>query len=92
MALAEAAKLLMVPGRLCENGEPVPVDRADWLEYAQGLEQAGIKALAAAQSRSQEAVSEVTNDIAGACSNCHGVYRDVQGGNRRTVQVTTGLI
>ena len=81
VALAEAAKLLMVPGRLCENGEPVPVDRADWLEYAQGLEQAGIKALAAAQSRSQEAVSEVTNDIAGACSNCHGVYRDVQGGN-----------
>ena len=81
VALAEGAKLLMVPGRMCENGEPVPVDRDDWMEYAQGMEAAGIKALEATRSRDQEAVSEVTNDIAGACSNCHGVYRDVQGGN-----------
>ena len=81
VALAETANLLMLPGRLCENGEPVPVDRDDWVEYAQGLEQAGIKALEVAKSRSQEAVSEVTNDIAEACSNCHSVYRDVQGGN-----------
>jgi hypothetical protein len=81
VALAEAANLLMIPGRMCENGEPVPVDRADWIEYARGMQDAGKKALEAARSRSQEAVSEVTNDIAGACSNCHSVYRDVQGGN-----------
>ena len=80
VALAESANLLILPGRLCENGEPVPVED-DWVEYAQGLEQAGVKALEAAKSRSQDAVSEVTNDIAEACSNCHSVYRDVPGGN-----------
>ncbi len=81
VALAEAANLLMLPGRLCENGRPVPVDRADWAEYAQDMEEAGIAALKAAQTKNQDVVSEVTNQVVEACSNCHRAYRDVPGGN-----------
>ncbi len=76
VALAEVAKLIMVPGRLCENGEPVPVEQDNWIQYARGLEEAGIKALALSRSRNMEAVAEVNNDIFEACSNCHSVYRD----------------
>jgi hypothetical protein len=34
----------------------------------------------ASQSRSQEAVSEATNQLADACLNCHVAYRDKPGG------------
>ncbi len=76
VALAEVAKLIMVPGRLCENGEPVPVEQDNFIQWARELEEVGIKALAASRSRNMEAVSEVNNDIFEACSNCHSVYRD----------------
>ncbi|NOT25016.1 MAG: cytochrome c [Acidobacteria bacterium] len=77
IAIAESAPLLMTPGRRCENGKPVPVDRADWQMYVQGLVEAGRVAYKASQSRSQDAVSEATNQIADSCANCHRVYRDV---------------
>ena len=31
IALAESTPLLLTPGRRCENGKPVPVERADWV-------------------------------------------------------------
>jgi len=76
VALAEVAKLIMVPGRLCENGEPVPVEQDNFIQFARALQEAGIKALALSRSRNMEAVAEVNNDIFEACSNCHSVYRD----------------
>ena len=76
ISLAESAPLLMTPGRRCENGKPVPVDRPDWQKYVQGLVEAGRAAYKAAQTRNQETVSEVTNLIQEACFNCHTVYRD----------------
>ena len=39
-------------------------------------EQAGLVALRAARTKNQEKVSDATNNIAEACSNCHEVYRD----------------
>ena len=33
IALAESTPLLLTPGRRCENGKPVPVDRADWVQF-----------------------------------------------------------
>src|SRR5687767_10279246 len=30
IALSETANLIMIPGRLCQNGRPVPLDRADF--------------------------------------------------------------
>jgi S-disulfanyl-L-cysteine oxidoreductase SoxD len=77
ISIAEIGPVLMQPGRRCENGTPVPVDRDDWKQYVQGVVDAGRAAYRAAQTRSQDAVSEATNVISDACANCHRVYRDV---------------
>jgi len=77
IAIAESGPMLMTPGRRCENGKPVPVDRADWQQYVQGLVEVGRAAYKASQSRNIEAVASVTNDVSDACANCHRVYRDV---------------
>jgi hypothetical protein len=76
VALEESADLIMKPGRLCSNGQPAPVGRADYMKFVQDLREAGRKTLAAAQAKNQEQVTELTNDIADACSNCHEIYRD----------------
>jgi mono/diheme cytochrome c family protein len=77
ISIAEIGPVLMQPGRRCENGKPVPVDRDDWKQYVQGVVDAGRAAYRASQMRSQDAVSEATNGISDACANCHRVYRDV---------------
>jgi len=77
VALAEAANLIMLPGRVCSNGKPVPVDREDFKKFAQGLREAGLASLKAAQSKSQDAMVEVSGTVADACAACHEVYRDV---------------
>lgn len=77
ISIAEIGPMLMQPGRRCENGRPVPVDREDWKRYVQGVVDAGRAAYRASQTRSQDAVSEATDGISDACANCHRVYRDV---------------
>jgi len=77
ISIAEVGPVLMQPGRRCENGKPVPVDRDDWKQYVQGVVDAGRAAYRASQTRNQEAVSDATNVISDACANCHRVYRDV---------------
>ena len=44
------------------------------------LIEAGKAAYKASQSRNQEAVSDVSNQLADACLHCHEVYRDKPGG------------
>jgi mono/diheme cytochrome c family protein len=80
VALAESASLLMIPGRRCENGKPVPVARPDWKKFSEELAVAGRAAYKASQSRNQDAVIEATNQVADSCLNCHTVYRDGPGG------------
>jgi mono/diheme cytochrome c family protein len=80
IAIAESAPLLLAADRRCENGKPVPVDRADWIQFTAELAEAGRAAYRASQSRNREAVSDVTNQIADACLHCHEVYRDKPGG------------
>lgn len=77
LALAESAPLFLVPGRRCENGRPVPVERADWQEYTAAVVEAGRAAYRASQSRDWDAVIAVTDQLNEACDNCHKVYRDV---------------
>jgi len=80
LAIAEAAPLLLTAGRRCENGKPVPLDRPDWIKFTEELAAAGRAAYRASQSRSQEAVSDITERLSDACFNCHVVYRDKLGG------------
>lgn len=80
VTLADAAPLLLTPGRRCENGKPAPVDRPDWVRFTAELVEAGRAAYKASQSRNQEAVIEVSSQVADACLHCHEVYRDKPGG------------
>jgi hypothetical protein len=75
LGLAESATLLMLPGRTCANGTPVPVQNADWIRFVQGLRDAGVAAYRAAQTRSQDKMLEVSEQVTLSCSNCHQVYR-----------------
>ena len=76
LALAEAANLLTIPGRVCSNGRAVPVKNADWLKFVQGLREAGITSYKAAQSKSNEKMLDAADVVTTACSNCHDRYRD----------------
>jgi len=82
-ALAEAANLLMIPGRVCSNGKPAPVGNADWAKFVAGLRDAGMEAVKAARAKNQDAILDVSDKMTTACSACHDVYRektDAQGG------------
>ena len=76
IAISETANLIMIPGRLCQNGRPVPLDRADFQKFAQGLADAGQAALKAAQSKNLDAMVDVSGTVSDACAACHEVYRD----------------
>jgi mono/diheme cytochrome c family protein len=82
LALIETTPLLLLPGRRCENGRPVPVDRADWKQYTSALVDVGRAAYRASQSRSVDAVVKVADQLNNSCDNCHKVFRDgAQEGN-----------
>lgn len=76
LGLIESTPLFMVPGRRCENGRPVPVDRADWKRYTEDLMTVARDAYRASQSRNMDAVSGMSDRLNDACANCHKVYRD----------------
>jgi mono/diheme cytochrome c family protein len=76
LALVETAPLFLVPGRRCENGRPVPIDRVDWKQYTAALVDVGKAVYTAAQSRSVDAVNKVAERLNETCANCHKVYRD----------------
>lgn len=89
IAIAESAPLMLTPGRRCENGRPVPVTDPDWIKYTLELAEAGRAAYKASQTRNQEVVSDVTNQIAEACQHCHQVYREKRARNANPVDVTS---
>jgi hypothetical protein len=76
IALADGVDLILKPGRLCQNGKPVPVQQADFQKFARDMRAAGLEVLAAARTKSQEKTSDATNNLADACSSCHEIYRD----------------
>ena len=49
VALSETANLIMIPGRLCENGLPVPIVGCDVPERREGARRRRVQALEAAQ-------------------------------------------
>src|SRR5688572_26399248 len=76
LAIQETANLITIPGRLCENGKPVPLDREDYKKFAAGLVEAGKVAYKAAQSKNLDAMLEAGGTVTDACSACHEVYRE----------------
>jgi cytochrome c556 len=76
LALAEAANLLIIPGRKCSNGLPVPMQNADWAMFVQGLREAGMTAYKAAQSKNQDNILMAADAMTTACANCHDKYRE----------------
>ena len=79
LAITETAPLLLTPGRRCQNGKPVPIDRADWKQYVKDLGEIGKLAHAASKARDYDAFVEVSEKLNDACANCHKVYRDKGG-------------
>jgi hypothetical protein len=76
LAIAEAANLLTIPGRVCSNGKPVPSQNADWQQFVKGLRGAGMAAYKAGQSKNMDTVVEAADTVTTACMNCHDVYRE----------------
>jgi|SRR5579863_732417 len=76
LALSEAANLLIIPGRKCSNGLPVPIRNADWPKFVQGLRDAGMTAYKAAQSKNTDNILTAADAITEACANCHNKYRE----------------
>jgi hypothetical protein len=86
LALAEAATLLTLPGRVCTNGKPVPVANADWQMFTREMRDAGLSATKAARAKNQDQILDAADKVTASCSDCHQVYRDKtaeQGGDAK---------
>jgi hypothetical protein len=79
VALADASPLMLAPGIRCENGRAAPVTDPDWIKFTEQMIDVARRTYKASQSRSQDAVSELTGDLSDACAACHQAYRDVRG-------------
>ena len=76
IALSEGANLLLIPGRTCSNGRPMPINNPDWAKFVQELKAAGAAATKAALSRNQDNVIAAADTMTTACGNCHDKYRE----------------
>jgi hypothetical protein len=82
IALAEAANLLIIPGRKCSNGRDVPVNNEDWKKFVQELRDAGMNTYKAAQSKSTDKIVDAAGSMTEACSHCHDKYREKPAGEK----------
>jgi cytochrome c556 len=76
VAIEELENLVMIPGRMMSNGQPAPVQNADFAKFAAALAPAGRDCLKATLMKSKDAVANCTDSLTQACDNCHKVYRD----------------
>jgi hypothetical protein len=76
LAIAEATRLITVPGRKCTNGRPVPLQDADFTKFVGELRTAGLGAYKAAQTKDQDKILDAADKVAVACSHCHSMYRE----------------
>lgn len=76
LALAESANLLLIPGRVCSNGAPVPMADPAWATFVQEVRDAGMKAYTAAQAKDQDKLVDLSETLSAACAHCHRKWRD----------------
>jgi hypothetical protein len=83
LALAESANLLVIPGRTCSNGVPVPIKDPDWSKFVREVRDASMSAYKAAQTKDQDKMIETAETLSAACAGCHRKWRDRRpAGNR----------
>ncbi len=75
LALAEVEAQIMNPDRMCQNGTPAPVGNEDYQKYAKQLTEVAKQIYTAAHEEDRDTVSDLTNALAGACEDCHAIYR-----------------
>lgn len=75
LALAESAELLLIPGRLCSNGEVVEVGNADWIRFVADYREKSLAAYDAALTKDQDAMVDASGNLSESCLACHRVYR-----------------
>ena len=73
LGLAESADLLVLPGRTCANGKPVPVTEAAWVKYVNGMRDAALEAYKAAQAKSTDEMLDAGGALSESCMACHNV-------------------
>jgi hypothetical protein len=76
LALAESANLLLIPGRVCSNGEPAPMKDPAWATFVQEVRDASMKAYKAAQTKDQQKMIDNAEMLSAACAGCHRKWRD----------------
>ena len=76
LALAESANLLLIPGRSCSNGTPVPTKDPAWAMFVQEVRDASMKSYKAAQAKDQDKMIETAETLSASCANCHRKWRD----------------
>jgi hypothetical protein len=76
-ALKETTPLMLMPGRKCQNGRPVPLQNADFQKYVHDLIAFTDQLKDVAAKRDADKLSEMADALNNTCANCHKVYRDV---------------
>jgi hypothetical protein len=82
LALTESANLLLVPGRVCSNGVAAPIADPTWSRFVKELREAGLQAYAAAKTKDQDKMIEVSETVNDACVHCHRKWRPQVDANR----------
>ena len=78
VALQETVNLIMIPGRVCSNGKPVPLEDDLYKKAAANLASIGaeVQKYGQAKAWTQESIDELTGKVSDACTMCHEAYRD----------------
>lgn len=78
MALAEAANLISLPGRVCQNNKPVPLDDPIYQQGLAALREVAQLTYDAAKAKQYDAdaMLNVADKVTQACATCHDVFRD----------------
>jgi mono/diheme cytochrome c family protein len=76
-ALKETTPLMLMPGRRCQNGRPVPIQNADYQKAVTDLIAFTDQLKEIAAKRDADKLSEAAEALNNTCANCHKVYRDV---------------
>lgn len=66
ITITEAANLLMIGERAR--------DQEAWMRMAQGMAEAGLLAVEAAEAQDAEAIFEIGEDVYNSCERCHNLY------------------